>query len=131
MRFLLDTNAVIAWRVRQDHALVTRLQRHSDDVALSVMVIHELYYGAFNSDRLDRNLAQIAEIRLPILSFTDDDARAAGEVRARLRRQGTPIGPFDGLIAGQALARDLILVTNNTREFARVAGLRVEDWTTG
>lgn len=129
MRFLLDTNAVIAWRVRQDYVLVPRLQRHSDEVALSVMVIHELYYGAFNSDRIDRNLAQLAEIRLPILSFTDDDARAAGEVRARLRRQGTPIGPFDGLIAGQALARDLILVTNNTREFAHVAGLRVEDWT--
>jgi tRNA(fMet)-specific endonuclease VapC len=67
-------------------------------------------------------------VRLPILDFTTEDARAAAEVRTSLEGRGTPIGSFDTLIAGQALARDLTLVTRNRREFERVDGLRVEDW---
>ena len=63
-----------------------------------------------------------------MLEFDEDDARCAGEIRDLLRRAGTPIGPYDTLIAGQALARDLTLVTHNTREFSRVSGLRLEDW---
>ncbi|MFX8339484.1 PIN domain-containing protein, partial [Acinetobacter baumannii] len=58
-----------------------------------------------------------------------DDARAAGEIRAELARRGTPIGPYDILIAGQAMARGLPLVSNNTAEFQRIGGLRLEDWT--
>ena len=67
-------------------------------------------------------------MRFEILPFDAEDARHAGEVRAALERAGTPIGGYDVLIAGQALARDLILVTHNMREFERVAGLRIEDW---
>jgi tRNA(fMet)-specific endonuclease VapC len=63
-----------------------------------------------------------------VLEFDGEDARRAGEVRAFLAAKGTPIGPYDVLIAGQALARDMILVTRNTDEFRRVKGLRVEDW---
>lgn len=66
---------------------------------------------------------------LEILDLEREDARAAGEIRAELARRGTPIGPYDVLIAGQAMARGLPLVTNNTAEFERVAGLRLEDWT--
>ena len=60
--------------------------------------------------------------------FSIEDAGSAAVVRARLERKGTPIGPYDVLLAGQALARDLTLVTNNTREFRRVKGLKLEDW---
>ncbi|WP_234967790.1 PIN domain-containing protein [Pontibaca methylaminivorans] len=66
---------------------------------------------------------------LPIIDFDREDARVAGEIRADLARQDTPIGRYDVLIAGQAKARGLILVTNNTGEFERVDGLKVEDWT--
>ena len=66
---------------------------------------------------------------MTVLDFTADDAVTAGAIRAELARLGTPIGPFDLLIAGQAKARGLCVVTNNTREFTRVAGLEVEDWT--
>ncbi len=66
---------------------------------------------------------------LTVVDFTSDDARMAGAIRADLARAGTPIGPYDVLIAGQARVRDLCLVTNNTREFGRVSGLRLEDWT--
>lgn len=96
-----------------------------------MIVLHELYYGAFNSTKLEQNLDELSSFELPMLPFEMGDARVAGEVRAALRQLGTPIGAFDLLIAGQALARDLTIVTNNVREFSRVQGLRVEDWTQG
>ena len=63
-----------------------------------------------------------------LVNFDNEDARCAGEIRATLAARGTPIGPYDTLIAGQAQARGLILVIHNTREFNRVEGLRIEDW---
>ncbi|MBP0110002.1 tRNA(fMet)-specific endonuclease VapC (fragment) [Bradyrhizobium vignae] len=66
---------------------------------------------------------------LDILDLDQEDARAAGEIRAELAKHGTPIGPYDILSAGQAMARGLPLVSNNTAEFQRIAGLRLEDWT--
>ena len=65
------------------------------------------------------------------MAFDPEDARAAAEIRADLKRKGTPIGPYDVLIAGQSLARGLTVVTANLREFERVEGLKVEDWTAG
>jgi tRNA(fMet)-specific endonuclease VapC len=67
-------------------------------------------------------------LRFEVLDFDREDARKAGEIRASLANAGTPVGPYDVLIAGQAVARGLTLVTNNTREFQRVASLRIEDW---
>lgn len=129
MRFLLDTNTIIALTRRGDRNVYRRMAEHQDAVLLSSIVLHELYFGAFSSDRPDFHLSTILELPFPRLDFAGDDARVAAEIRATLRRAGTPIGPYDILIAGQALARDLTLVTNNVRECARVEGLRVEDWT--
>jgi tRNA(fMet)-specific endonuclease VapC len=128
VRFLLDTNAVIA--VMAGKAAVTdRLRRQAlRDVAVSSVVIHELRYGASKSARQAENHARIDALRFEVVPFEAQDARQAGEVRAALERAGTPIGGYDLLIAGQALARDLVLVTRNVREFERVAGLRIEDW---
>ena len=89
---------------------------------------HELYYGAYKSGRPEENLARVEGLAFPVLEFDREDARSAGEVRARLSGAGTPIGPYDVLIAGQALARKLILLTHNRKEFERVPGLRLEDW---
>lgn len=129
MRYLLDTNTVIAWRVKGDRAVIARVAEQRREIAVSAIVMHELYFGAFNSRRRESSLADLKAFGIPILPFEDADARVAGEIRGILRRVGTPIGPYDLLIAGQALARDLTLVTGNTREFARVKGLRLEDWT--
>jgi tRNA(fMet)-specific endonuclease VapC len=129
MRYLLDTNIVIAWRVRGNPQVVQMLGAHRADIALSVVVMHELIFGAYNSSRVAENLSEIDKIQLPVLPLSEEDARVAAEIRAVLRRSGTPIGPYDLLIAGQALARDMILVTNNVGEFGRVEGLRLEDWT--
>ena len=73
-------------------------------------------------------MARVDALQFPVLEFDQEDARQAGEIRAHLASKGTPIGPYDVLIAGQAKARNLTLVTHNTTEFQRVEGLRVEDW---
>ena len=91
-------------------------------------VAFELYYGGFKSRERARNLGLLDEIAFEIVPFDAADARAAGAIRADLAARGLPIGPYDVLIAGQALARGLVLVTANTREFARVEGFAIEDW---
>ena len=80
----------------------------------SAVVIHELYYGAFKSQRVEKNVARVDALQFPVLEFDQEDARQAGEIRAHLASKGTPIGPYDVLIAGQAKARNLTLVTHNT-----------------
>ncbi len=98
---------------------------------IPAVVLFELWYGVAKSARREANsrrLSLLLEAVPSVLSFESDDARAAGQIRATLEQPGRPIGPYDILIAGQAVARDLILVTANRREFARVKGLRWEDW---
>lgn len=129
---LLDTNAVIALIARRSDALLARVEAcDPGSIAVSSIVAHELWYGAYRSQKVAFNLETLRLLfaDLPILDFDPEDARVAGEIRAELARQGTPIGPYDVLIAGLAKARGLALVTNNTGEFERVAGLQVEDWT--
>ncbi|MFD1911849.1 type II toxin-antitoxin system tRNA(fMet)-specific endonuclease VapC [Halodurantibacterium flavum] len=131
---LLDTNAVIALVTRRSERLLHRVNsKEPGSLAVSSIVAHELWYGAYKSQKVAFNLETLRLLfaDLPILDFDREDARVAGEIRAELKRQGTPIGPYDVLIAGQAKARDMTLVTNNTGEFARIAGLRLEDWTQG
>jgi tRNA(fMet)-specific endonuclease VapC len=99
-----------------------------DDLATSSIVVQELFFGAFKSRRPGNNLSIFDSLLFPVIDFDRDDARQAGLVRADLMARGAPIGPYDVLIAGHALARNLTLVTHNTREFSRVAGLRIEDW---
>ena len=129
MRYLLDANVVIALLKDTTSATARRARRERvDDIAISAIVSHELFYGAFKSRRRMQNVAVIDALQFIVLEFDKEDARQAGEIRALLASEGTPIGPYDVLIAGQAVARDMILVTQNTREFERVPGLRFEDW---
>ena len=128
MTYLLDTNAVIAV-IKGDSGLLMLLKRHRpQDFALSAIVVHELYYGAEKSQRRAENLARIDALQFPVLDFDREDARHAGEIRATLATSGTPIGPYDALIGGQARARTLTLVTRNIREFERIKGLTIETW---
>lgn len=108
-------------------AIATR--RHDPrDIVLSSIVTHELYFGAFKSQFPEENRLRLDALRFEVLAFDKEDSIAAGKVRADLQALGTSIGPFDVLIAGQALCRGLTLITANTREFKRVRGLAVEDW---
>jgi tRNA(fMet)-specific endonuclease VapC len=129
MRYLLDANAVIGLLNDTRSNLAQRARREApQDIAISAVVAHELFYGAFKSRRVAQNVAVIEALQFATVEFDKEDARQAGEIRAFLVSKGTPIGPFDVLIAGQAVARRMILVTHNTGEFARVPGLRIEDW---
>src|SRR6266446_1953921 len=100
MKFLLDTNAVIAFLNDINSSTARQSRRHKpDDVGISAIVVHELYYGAYKSQRAARNVAIVEALRFEILELDKDDAREAGEIRALLAVRGTPIGPYDVLIA--------------------------------
>ena len=128
MRYLLDSNAIITWFNGRNRALVERLKAHDGEFGTSTIVIFELYFGAFNSSRIADNINRLSNLKMPVLEFGETDAQAAGEIRAALKKAGTPIGPYDLLIAAQAKARGLVMVTNNVTEFSRVQGLMIEDW---
>jgi tRNA(fMet)-specific endonuclease VapC len=134
VNYLLDTNACIALINGSPAGVRPRLERALEDgasVAVSAVVAFELWYGAAKSARRQANRQRLEMFfagPLDLVPFDDEDARAAGEVRAALESAGTPIGAYDLLIAGQALRYDATLVTANTAEFSRVGDLRWEDW---
>ncbi len=123
-QYLLDTNAVIALLSYSPSGVKARVLRHSPkDIFVSTVVMFELYYGAYRSQRVERNLELLDNILLPKLEFDTGDALAAGQIRATLANAGKPIGPYDVLIAGQAYSRGYCPVTGNLAEFQRVTGL--------
>jgi tRNA(fMet)-specific endonuclease VapC len=129
MHYLLDANAVIALLNDSRSAVARRVRRERlSDIAIPTIVAHELYYGALKSLQQAFNVARLDGLRFPVLELDREDAIVAAELRTLLTAAGTPIGPYDTLIAGQAVARNLILVTHNTREFGRVPRLQLEDW---
>ena len=130
MKYLLDSNAVIGL-LAGNPSLTKRIRRHApQDFGVSAVVTHELFFGAYKSERTAQNVKVVEALQFEVVDFDQDDARQAGAIRAALKAAGEPIGPYDVLIAGQAQARDLILITRNTGEFSRVSGLRIEDWET-
>jgi tRNA(fMet)-specific endonuclease VapC len=136
MRYLLDSNICIAILNKRTSQVLevhvdTAIQR-GDGLYIATIVLNELWFGVAKSHRVQANSSNLSRFLQPpfhVLEFDRTDARTAGEIRAELARRGTPIGPYDTLIAGQALARGLTLVTANTREFARVDGLKLANWT--
>jgi tRNA(fMet)-specific endonuclease VapC len=135
LSYLLDTNVCIAAMNGRPVAVRERLDEvvaHRGKASISVVSIFELNFGIAKSNRAAAN-AQKLEIfltSLNIVSFEQQDARIAADIRAQLERAGQPIGPYDYLIAAQAIRHDLTLVTADAREFSRVAGLRWENWAT-
>jgi len=130
VKFLLDTDTCI-YALKQNESVIRRLlSTPREDVAISVITEAELRTGAAKSSASVKNLHSIENFLRPLtlIDFTSDDAITYAGVRSRLERAGTPIGPLDTLIASQALARRLTLVSNNEREFRRVTGLTVENW---
>ncbi len=130
MKFLLDTDTCI-YALKQNPAVLKHLLGQSrEDIAVSVITEAELRTGAAKSTSAARTLRLVENFLRPldIVEFTSNDAASYAQVRAKLERAGTPIGPLDTLIAAQAVARKLVLVSNNEREFSRVAGLRIENW---
>jgi tRNA(fMet)-specific endonuclease VapC len=128
MKYLLDSNAIIALLKGQPRFLARLRQHQPQDFGIPSIVMHELYYGAYKGQRKVENVDLVDALQFEVVDFDREDARQAGELRAQLAAAGTPIGPYEVMIAGQAVARALALVTHNLREFQRVPELRVEDW---
>ena len=131
MRFMLDTDICVELIRGRATRVFDRLRKCDvDDVAISSVTLAELKYGVAKSSRPAHHAVLLAQFCAPlaIVSFDSEAAEIYGTVRAKLERAGTPIGPLDTLIAAHALALGLIVVTNNEREFRRVAGLPVENW---
>ncbi len=131
LKYLLDTDTCI-YALKQNVSVIGHLLSAArEDVAISVVTEAELRAGAAKSSSSARTLRLVENFLRPltIVDFTSEDAVTYAAVRARLERAGNPIGPLDTLIAAHAVARELVLVTNSEREFRRVTGLQLENWT--
>lgn len=130
IKYLLDTNVVIYTMKNRPAHVKERFQKHQGQMGISTVTLGELVFGAEHSQQVERNLADIDALiaRLEVLSFDQQAAYHFGQIRAALYRSGQPIGPYDMMIAGHARSSGLILATNNIKEFDRVPGLLVENW---
>ena len=132
MRFLLDT-CTISTHVRRLAGLQARFVQYAGRLYLPTLALAELYVLAFRLDDPTERLATIAEIirnEVEVIDFDADCALVFGQLRAAMLRHGTVTSSIDLLIASVALAHDLTLVTNNTRHFDHIPGLRLADWLT-
>lgn len=130
MRFMLDTNLCIYAIKHRPPEVIAALRAHeSAGLGLSSITVAELFFGVAKSGSA-RNFLALEQFLAPLelADFDRSAAAAYGPLRAALEAAGTPIGPLDTQIAAHALALGVTLVTNNTREFARVAGLRLANW---
>jgi len=130
LKYMLDTNIVIYTMKNKPASVRERFKKHHGRMCISSITFMELVYGAERSSNPERNLTSLEGFvaRMDVLLLDDSAAAHAGQIRAELARLGMPIGPYDQLIAGHARSQGLVLVTNNEKEFARVPGLRTENW---
>lgn len=131
MKLMLDTNICIAIIKQKPKAVLQRFDDYQiGDIGISSVTLAELRYGVAKSQFQERNQAALDAFILPleVASFDETATLYYGTLRASLEKKGTPIGPLDTMIAAHALSLSVTLVTNNTKEFKRVAGLQLVDW---
>jgi len=131
MRYLIDTNICI-YIINQHPVEVIKKfkQINVGDIGVSSITVSELQYGVSKSGCREKNQQRLNEFLLPmrILAFDENAAKCYGDIRYQLERQGQIIGPLDLLIAAHAISEQLIMVTNNDKEFRRIQNLTVENW---
>ncbi len=127
---MLDTDICIYAIKNKPPELREKFNRQAPHLCISAVTHAELIFGAEKSAQVERNLSVVENFaaRMPVLAFDEKAAAHFGEIRAVLERRGTPIGAYDLLIAGHARSEGVVIVTNNTKEFGRVDGLRIENW---
>ncbi len=136
MSYLLDTSACIAilrGRPEQVRERANAALKAGSQLLISSIALHELWYGAYKSERFQRNSARLMDFLagyLRVIDFSGEDARVAGQLRAELQNKGRMIGAYDTLIAAQCLRYNLVLITADVSDFRRVKDLRWENWAT-
>lgn len=130
LKYMLDTNILIYTIKNRPKKVREIFKRCDGQMCISTVVLGELIYGAERSAHPEKNMEVVEGMatRLDVLPFESQDAAHFAQIRAELANAGTPIGPYDMMIAGHSRSRGLILVTNNIREFDRVPGLRLDNW---
>lgn len=130
LKYMLDTNIAIYVIKNRPLDALESFNRHAGQLCISAITLAELLHGAEKSAKPEHNLRQVEDFvsRLELLEYGGKAAAHYGDIRADLERKGTPIGVNDLHIAGHARSEGLTLVTNNLREFERVAGLRLDNW---
>ena len=132
MRYMLDTNICIYAIKHKPEQVFMRLQEHDPiDICISSVTYAELVHGVEKSKAIEKNRVALVLLlaNIEIMNFDSLAAESYGKIRADLEKAGTPIGPLDMMIAGHAKALGYTVVTNNTKEFDRVKGLKLENWT--
>lgn len=131
MRYLLDTCVLSDFARGEPRTLARVKETPPKDIAISTVTVMEVYFGLALDPARARRLAPVMRAlvdAVAVLPYEIEDARATATLRAALQKRGHPIGAYDALIAGCAVARGLVLATANEREFARVGGLKIENW---
>ena len=131
MRYMLDTNICIYAIKKRPEKVLEQLQKvKAQDVCISSVTYAELMHGVYKSQAVERNLLALSLLlsNIEIMKFDSDAADEYGRIRAALEKNGTLIGPLDTMIAGHAMSLGCTLVTNNTKEFARIKGLKTANW---
>jgi len=127
--FLLDTNIVIAY-FKGSHSIKEEILSNIEDIAVSTLVIAELYYGAKSSQYPEKNLGKLSHFVnvIHVIPFDLSCAIKFGDIKSKLRAMGKPTGEVDALIGATAIAHNAVLVTNNLRHFENIEGLKLENW---
>lgn len=132
MKYLLDTNMCIYW-FKGINSIDKRISEIDiDDVAISAITLAELLYGAYNSSNIEKNLSRI-KIFEDVVSVLDIDRECLeqfAKIKAKLKSEGKILDDFDILIASTAIRNDCVIVTNNTKHFERIEGIKIENWIT-
>lgn len=128
--YTLDTNTLIYFFKRKGNVAQNLISKSPKDILVPAIVLYELEVGIAKSKHPEKTRKQVDTLisRVEVIPFGAREAKIAAQIRSDLEAQGTPIGPYDILIAGIALSANAILVTHNTKEFERVEGLKTEDW---
>ncbi|MCB2183543.1 MAG: type II toxin-antitoxin system VapC family toxin [Desulfobulbaceae bacterium] len=128
--YLLDTNTLIYFFKGMGNVAETLLSKSPKDISIPSITLYELEVGIAKSNNPKKRKTQLESLisRITVLPFTSKEAAVAAMIREELEHIGTPIGPYDTLIAGIALSSNATLITHNTKEFSRVEGLIIEDW---
>ena len=128
--YILDTNTLIYFFKGMGNVADNLLAASPKDIGIPAVVLYEIEYGIARSTSPKKRMKQLEELcaLVEVLPFGNEEAKTSAIIRASLEKKGTPIGPYDVMIAGTALGKQGVLVTNNTKEFKRVARLKIVDW---
>jgi len=131
MKYLLDTCVISDFVKGNESVLIKIKQTPPDELAISTVTVMEIEYGLKLNPARAKKIQSVIEALLSsihILPYSQQHAATTAEIRAGLKKQGTPIGPYDVMISATALYQNLIMVTSNNKEFQRITGLVLEDW---